>query len=239
MLQILNPFKAGSEFQKLKSRKKWILALLFVLVPVLLSAAGNILIQKENQKLMQQMMEEGGFSSEERPRGPGQPRGPMGGMFRGLFQGIGNPSASEMMTLGIVLGILFTVVFWIVKSVIFHVGARVLGGEGVSISSTIHVMAYTYIPFVFKGVLDVVKGVIYEAPSPVEGLMFQPRDTDVLLNFVRNHFTIFMLWALFLMVIAVREQYSLSNKKALCVVLIPYIVAWILQMTVLPIGGFL
>ncbi len=238
MLQILNPFKAGQEFQKLKSEKKWILALLLVLVPVLLSAVGNYLIQQKNQELIQQMMEERGVPTGERPEGRG-PRGPMGGIFGRLFQGTSGMSPAGTITLGVVLSILFALVFWVVKSVVFHTGARVLGGEGSSISSTIHVIAYTYIPFVFRGILDIVKGLAYDAPSSMGGIMFQPRNTDFLLNFVRNYFTIFVLWALFLMVIAVREQFNLSTKKAIAVVLIPYIVAWIIRMTIFPAGGFM
>ncbi len=237
MLQILNPFKAGSVFQKLKSRKKWILALVLVLIPVLLSAVGNMLIQQKNQEVIQQMMEERG-SPETRPGSPGQPRGPMGGIFGGLFRGGGEMSATGTMVIGTVLSILLAVIFWIAKSVVFHAGARVLGGETMSISSTIHLIAYTYIPFVFKGILDIIQGLIYD-PSYMGEFMFRARDTDVLLNFVRNNLNIFVIWALFLMVIAVREQYTLSNKKAFCVVLIPYIIAWIIRLVIFPAGGFM
>ncbi len=237
MLQILNPFKAGTEFQKLKSRKIWILALVLVLIPVLLSTVGSILIQQERQDLTQQMMEERG-DEETRPGGEGPPRNPMGGIFFGAFQGAGGTSTTMMIVIGLFIGIISALVFWIVKSVVFHAGTRVLGGEG-ALSSTIHVMAYTYIPFIFKGILDVIKGITYEAPASMEEIMVQvPRNTDVALNFIRNHFTIFMLWALFLMVVAVKTQYNLSNKKAVVVVLIPYIIVWIIQVYVMP-GGFL
>lgn len=238
MLQILNPFKAGTEFQKLKSRKIWILALILVLIPVLLSTVGNMLIQQERQDVIQQLAEERG--AERRPEGAGQPRGPMGGIFRGVFQSAGGASTTMMMVIGLFLGIISAVVFWIVKSVVFHAGARVLGGEG-ALSSTIHVMAYTYIPFIFKGILDVIKGITYKTPASMEEIMVQARNTDVVLNFIRNHFTIFMVWALFLMVVAVKTQYNLSNKKAVVVVLIPYIIVWIIQVFVMPgifSGGF-
>jgi hypothetical protein len=236
MLQILNPFKAKTEFQKLKSKKIWILALVLVLIPVLLSTVGNMLIQQERQDVIQQLAEERDAETRERT---GQ-RGPMGGVFRGLFQGAGGASTTMMMVIGLFIGIISAIVFWIVKSVVFHAGAQVLGGEG-ALSSTIHVMAYTYIPFIFKGILDVIKGITYEAPTSMEELMAQTRNTDMVLNFIKNHFTIFMLWALFLMIVAVKTQYNLSNKKAVMVVLIPYIIVWVLQVFVLPgifSGGF-
>lgn len=241
MLQILNPFRAGQEFQKLKSKKKWILALAIVFVPVVLSMVGNTLVQRKNQDVIQQLMEEmeeRGTPSETRPRPGGIARGPMGGIFRGLFQGGGGTRTIQGLTwVGIIFGFLSAAVFWVVKSGVFHGISRVLGGEKVDLSSTIHVIAYTYIPFIFKGILDVLKGLTYQAPS-VEEFMFQPRES-MFLNLVRENFTIFVLWALFLMVIAVREQYNLGNKKAILVVLVPYIVVWVIQIVIMSSGGLL
>jgi len=240
MLQILNPFRAGQEFQKLKSKKKWILALAIVFVPVVLSMVGDTLVQQKNQEVRQQLMEEmeeRGTPSETRPRAGGAARGPMG-IFRGLFQGGGGMGALQGFTwLTIVLGFLSATVFWVLKSGVFHGISRVLGGEKVNLSSTIHMMAYTYIPFIFKGVLDVLEGLTYQAPS-VEEFMFQPRDS-MFLNFVRENFHLFVLWALFLMVIAVREQYNLGNKKAVLVVLVPYIAVWVIQVAMMSFGGLL
>lgn len=238
MFQILNPLKAGSEFQKLKSRRKWILAVTIALIPTLLSTVGRYLVQQENQAVMQQLMEERSAAEGQPPR-EREVRTSVRILPFGMFQGGGSMSSTGMMVLGIILGTGFAVIFWVLKSAVFHLGSKVLGGEKVNISSTIHVIAYTYIPFVFKGILDVVKGVIYQAPTSMEGLMFQTRSTSAVLNFIGNHLTIFVVWALFLMIIAVREQFSLSNKKALCLVLIPYIAAWILQLTILSTIGFM
>ena len=239
MLQILNPFKAGQEFQKLKSKKKWILALLFVFVPVLLSAVGNSLVQQKNQDFFQQMMEERGTQTDTPPERTGAARGPMRGIMPGmgmLFQGGGSASATQILVLGILISALSVAIFWILKSVVFHIMAKVLGGEGVGMSSTIHVLAYTYIPFVFKGILDVIQGLTYKTPSMMAGSMVRG-DSSVFLNYVRDFFNLFVLWALFLMVIAIREQYNLSNKKAALVVLVPYAVAWIIRFAVLPSIG--
>lgn len=231
MLQILNPFRAGQEFQKLKSKKKWILALAIVFVPVVLSMVGNTLVQQKNQEVRQQLMEEmeeRSPPSETPPRGGGPAPGPMG-MFRGVLQGGGGTRTIQGVTwVTIVFGFFSAAVFWVIKSGVFHGISRVLGGEKVNLSSTIHMMAYTYIPFMFKGILDVLKGLTYQAPS-VEEFMFQPRGS-MFLNIVSNYFNIFVLWALFLMVIAVREQYNLGNKKAVLVVLIPYIAVWAVQL---------
>jgi hypothetical protein len=243
MLQILNPFKAGSEFQKLKSKRKWILAITIVIVPIILSSVGTYLVQKENQAFFQQMTEQQGSQSSTQPqrerpnRNPNPMRMimPFGGFRIG---GTTSSSSSGTVILGLILGILFALLFWVLKSVVFHIGSKILKGEGAKISSTIHMIAYTSIPFIFKGILDVIRGITYKGPSSMGTFMTQAR-TSLFLNFIRNHFTIFAVWALFLMIIAVREQYSLGNTKAFCVVIIPYIVLWVLQMTLLSSIGFM
>ncbi len=242
MLQILNPFKAGQEFQKLKIKKKWILALAIVIIPVVLSAVGNNLIQKKNQELIQKSV---GDITQYPPQGGAPPEqsgprrsvlGPLGPMGQTGMSPSGG--GTGIVVLGIALGVVFAVTYWVLKSAVFHVGSKFLGGEKAKVSSTIHVLAYTYIPFVFKGILDIFKGITYEAPSSV-GELFQLRNAGMPLNFVRNYFNIFMLWALVLMVIAVREQYNLNNKRAALVVLLPYIAVWILQIFSMQSGGLL
>jgi hypothetical protein len=244
MLQILNPFKAGQEFQKLKTKKKWIVALAVVIIPVILSTVGNSLIQQKNQDLIQQLMEKKEEGIQQPPKEDTSdkkqsdarkaPLGPVARIFK-VDRGQGGGTTTALV-LGAALSLTLTLVFWVSKSVIFHMSSKVLGGEKVSISSTIHLLAYTYLPFVFKGILDIGKGLTYEAPSDFKEL-FQPQTTDVLIHFVRNYFNIFALWALFLIVIAVREQYSLGSKKAVIAVLIPYIVIWIVQVALISSGG--
>ncbi|MGC1120669.1 MAG: YIP1 family protein [Candidatus Methanofastidiosia archaeon] len=242
MFQILNPFKAGSEFQKLKSKRKWILAVTIVLVPTILSGVGNHLVQQENQASFQQLAEQQGGQTATPPQGGGPPGNPnpMGMIIPfGSLQPGGATSSSGTITLSLILGIIFALIFWVLKSVVFHIGSRIMRGEGAKISSTIHMMAFTSIPFIFKGILDVIKEITHDAPSSMETFMTQTGTSSLFLNFIRNHFTIFVVWALFLMVIAVREQYSLGNKKAFCVVLVPYIAVWVLQMTLFSSSGFM
>ncbi len=237
MLQILNPFRAGQEFQKLKSKKKWILALAFVFIPVVLSAVGNNLIQQKNQEFIEKNI--GEFTAREgtAPEGRDAPRrqpgiplmGPMNRMFQ--VRSFGGMSSGNI-TIALALGLTLAAVYWILKSFVFHIGSKVLGGEKVGLSSTVHLMAYTYIPFVFKGFLDLLRGVLYKTPTSMQD--FSQFRTDMFLNYVSNYFNIFVLWSLFLMVLAVREQYTLSNKKAVVVVLIPYIALWIFQIVILP-----
>ncbi|MBU7015111.1 MAG: YIP1 family protein [Theionarchaea archaeon] len=242
MLQILNPFKAGSEFQKLKLRKRWILAITIVLIPTILSTAGNYLVQQETQTFFQQLQEQEGSQSatQSQRQGAARNRNPMGMVFpMGRPQMEGTVGSSGTLTTGLVLGLIAALIYWVLKSVVFHIGSKILGGEGVNVSSTIHMTAYTSIPLMFKGILDLIKGITYDVPSQI-GTFVPPTGADSLfLDFVRDHFTIFVVWAVLLMIVAVREQYSLSNTRALCVVLVPYVVVWILQLTLFSSGGFL
>lgn len=238
MLQIVNPFKAGSEFQKLKSKRKWILAIMIVVIPTVLSTAGDYLIQQENQGFIQLLQEQQGSQS----TGQVQRRGPDGNPM-GMIMPFGpsqvevNTSSSSSIGSGLVLGIAAALIYWFLKSVVFHIESKVLGGEEASLSSTIHMVAFTGIPLVFKGILDILKGITYQTPSSTGTFMPQVGTDSLFLDFIDSHFTIFVVWALVLMIIAVKEQYLLSKKKAFCVVMVPYIIAWVLQWTLLSSGG--
>jgi hypothetical protein len=237
MLQILDPFKAGEKFQELKTKKKWILALIIILLPVLLSQMGNVLIQQKNQDVLQQIMEEREFSDEGPPsRGPGGGGGimplPMGRMEFSQGGGLGS---SQTTVIIMITGILSALVFWVLKSGVFHVFSRILGGAQVNLFSTIHLIAYTYLPFIIKGILEIIQGIIYQAPSSPQELMMS-HSGGALMNFINDRLNIFVIWAIILTIIAIKAQYTLGNKKALLVVLIPYIVVWILQLTILSSG---
>lgn len=203
MFTIMNPFKAGQEFRKLKSERKWALALIIVFTAGLLSAAGKgILLQKE-QDVKTQYLEEMGL-------------------------------ATEDFGVRIIFLIIFVPVSWLLKSVIFHVLARGLGGEKVTLSSTVHMIAFTHLPCILKGSLDVLIGVLYQPPS-YETFVYHLENPDILLLFAREYNIFF--WAFTLMVIAVREQYNLSTKRAFLVVLALYAAVWIIQIAMISFGS--
>jgi hypothetical protein len=216
MFRVLNPFRAGQEFQRLKGEKKWALALLAVLIPGILSLAGSSLVGQKSEALTMQYTEEQMGTMAEQGQITGEQLEAVRSM-QGLFA-----------VIGIVIGFVVIIGAWLVKSVAFHILARIMGGEQVDISSTIHLIAYTYLPLIFKGILDVVNGIRYQ-PPPYEEFVHQLQNPDVLMDFVRSH-GIFFWWSFILMVIAVREQYTLGSARSVFVVLIPYIVLWIIAM---------
>ena len=179
MLQILNPFKAGQEFRKLKSEEKWMIALGIVLIAGLLSTTGKSLILQKEQDLK----------------------------IRYSLDELGEP-ITENLALTVILTMGYVPVSWIIKSVVFHLFARSLGGEAAKISSTIHLIAFTHIPCIFKGLFDLFLGVTYQTPSYTE-FVDQIQNPDIIRIFF-TEYNIFFL-AFTLMVIAIREQYNLSN----------------------------
>ncbi len=207
----------GQKFQELKTERKWVIALLIVFIPGLLSVTGNTLIQQKSQPYTQRYMEEIGTMTDEQLEAMENIQGFIG-------------------TITLVFGIIFILVFWILKSAVFHLAARFLGGEHAELFSTVHLIAYTYIPFIGKGIVDLYRGLTYQLPS-YEEYWYQLQNPDILANFIREYFNIFVLCALPLMVIAVREQYNLSNKKAVVAVLVPYIGYWVIQLVLASVGA--
>lgn len=182
-------------------------AVLLVFIPGVLTVAGNAMIQQKSQGLTTQYTEEIVTLTDQQKE-----------------------AMQSIQGLTVIIGVVFSIaligVAWAVKSFAFHMSSKILGGAEASISSTMHLIAYTYIPLIFQGLLDVYKGLTY-TPPPYEEFVRQIENPDILLNFVREH-NIFFVWALVLMIIAVREQYTLSTRRALVAVAVPYAVYFVL-----------
>lgn len=207
LLKVLIPFTAGEVFQTLKSEKKWLLAVIIVFIPGLLSLAGNMLIQQKTVDLTLQLMEE------QMENVPAEQRAAVESL------------QSILMVVGIVFGVVLIAVYWIVKAAVVHVSARVFGGKEVGVSSTIHLVAYTYMPLIMIGLMNLYKGITYQPPTYEEFIQqISPSDAwSIFIASIREYLNVFVLWSLILIVIAVREQYSLSNKRAILTVAIPYL----------------
>lgn len=182
-------------------------AVLLVFIPGVLTVAGNAMIQQKSQGLTAQYT------------------GEMVTLTDQQKEAMQNIQGLTVM-ISVISGVAIIGIAWAVKSFAFHMSSKILGGAEASISSTMHMIAYTYIPFIFQGLLDVYKGLTY-TPPPYEEFVRQIENPDILLNFVREH-NIFFVWALVLMVIAVKEQYTLSTKRAAVAVVVPYVAYFVL-----------
>jgi hypothetical protein len=191
-------------------------AVLLVFIPGVLTVAGNAMIQQKSQGLTTQYTGEMVTLTDQQKE-----------------------AMQNIQGLAVMISVVFSIaligVAWAVKSFAFHMSSKILGGAEASISSTLHLIAYTYIPFIFKGLLDLYKGLTY-TPPPYEVFVQQIENPDILLNFVREH-NVFFIWALVLMVIAVREQYTLSTRRALVAVAVPYAVYFVLGFLMSSIGS--
>ncbi len=143
-----------------------------------------------------------------------------------MQQEMGIPTRIDAEEHVILLAISIPIV-WGLKSVVFHVFSRIVGGEEVEILSTVHMLAYTYIPYIFKGIFDVFRGLTYQPPS-YEEYVYQMQNSNIFVLFFKEY-NIFFWWAFILMVIALKEQYNLSKSKAFLVVLISYIIYWFIM----------
>ncbi|MGC1121697.1 MAG: YIP1 family protein [Candidatus Methanofastidiosia archaeon] len=204
VLAILNPFTAGEAFKRVAAEEKWKIPLTIVLTAGLLSAAGVALVYDKSEGLRSTYLAK-----------------EMGVTIR-------DEMWSAMTVTKFITSLLLVFLGWGMKSFAFHAIAKLFNGKPVDISSTIRLIGYTYLPLILKGLVDVYRGLTYKLPS-YEEYVSSLRTPDVLETF-SDPFSIFLLWAILLMIIAVREQYRLSTVKAILAVLIPYGVYWVLRL---------
>jgi hypothetical protein len=200
----LNPLTAGEAFRKVCTEEKWKTALTIVLIAGLLSAAGIALVYDKTEGLRSTYLEK-----------------EMGVKIR-------EEMWSVMTVTKFVTSLLLVFLGWGMKSFAFHIMAKSFNGKPVYISSTIHLIGYTYLPFILKGVVDVYRGLTYVLPS-YEEYVSSLRTPHTLETF-SDPFSVFLFWTILLMILAVREQYNLSNVKAILAVLIPYSIYWVIRL---------
>ena len=201
---ILNPLTAGEAFRKRAAEEKWRLPLALVITTGVLSAAGIALVYDRSEGLRSLYLAE-----------------EMGVTLRDEMWPI-------MTVAKFVTSLLMVFLGWGIKSSVFHGMASLFKGKSASISSTVRLIGYTYLPLIFKGLADVYRGLTYEIPS-YEEYVSSLRTPDILETF-SDPFSVFILWAILLMILAVKEQYTLGRVKAVLAVLIPYGIYWIIQL---------
>ncbi|MBU7037047.1 MAG: YIP1 family protein [Theionarchaea archaeon] len=204
VLAILNPLTAGEAFRRLAPEESWKKPLIIVLVAGLLSAAGIALVYDKTESLRSAYL------------------------VKEMDVTIRDEVWSVMTVTKFATSLLLVVLGWGTKSVAFYSMGRLFKGTPGSISSTVRLMGYTYLPLIIKGLVDVYRGVTYELPS-YEEYVSSLRTPDVLETF-SDPFSVFLLWAIVLMILAVRQQYNLGNVKAILAVLIPYGIYWIIML---------
>ena len=147
-----------------------------------------------------------------------------------VIPGQGTPVGSGQFTQVIVImGALMALIgifgTWLISSVLIHGISRPLGGKG-AFKSMLTLAGYASVPLLLQHVLRLADSfmVSQEALQLTATLQIS---TDPLLNSIAGAvidvFTIFRLWSIVLLIVAVRENYKISTVKSMVAVVLSYI----------------
>ncbi len=119
-------------------------------------------------------------------------------------------------TIATVVGIfaaVSTLLAWVITVLIYHAGARLLGGKG-SLRRMFALGGMAYIPMLLQYTLRAAYSyaVVDPVPAPTGG---------PLVEFLLNHFTLFSVITIALTAVALVANYRVSGRKAVLIVFIP------------------
>ena len=124
--------------------------------------------------------------------------------------------AGMIQSIAAIAAVIGTLLGWVISSVIYHVGARVLGGKG-SLNRMFALAGYASIPALAQQLLRFIN----------YGLLHQTAITSTgsLLGAIFDYFNFFSIIGLILVGVAVMINYGLSGRKAALVALLPTIIS--------------
>lgn len=128
-------------------------------------------------------------------------------------------------TMSAVTVLIFTLLSWIFSSLIYHVGASVLGGKG-SLNRVFALSGYASIPLLLQEVLRFIYYIVFsQSPSASAAVN--------ILTLLVDRFTFFKVACLILTGVTVTLNYGVSGRKAAFVTLLPTLIsiAFILLLT--------
>ena len=115
-----------------------------------------------------------------------------------------------------IAAVIGTIFGWVISSVLYHVGASVLGGKG-SLNRMFTLAGYASIPALAQQLLRFVNYVILNQTAITA--------TGGIVGNILNYFNFFSIIGLALVGVAVMVNYGLSGKKAAIVALLPTIIS--------------
>jgi hypothetical protein len=136
----------------------------------------------------------------------------------GMLQSISTISAVIMTFLG-----------WVLSSVIYHIGATILGGRG-SLKRMFVLSGYASIPILTQQLLRFVYYVVL-------GQQVSAFASTGLLATLVDHFTVFNIIGLVLVGVAVMSNYSLSGRRAAIVAILPTIIGLVFVLAIRQLFG--
>ena len=123
---------------------------------------------------------------------------------------------SMVQSIAAIAAVIGTLLGWVISSVIYHVGANVLGGKG-SLNRMFALAGYASIPALAQQLLRFVNYAILNQ-TPITA-------TGGIVGNILNYFDFFSIISLVLVGMAVMVNYGLSWKKAALVALLPTIIS--------------
>ncbi len=124
--------------------------------------------------------------------------------------------AGMVQSIAAIAAVIVTLLGWVISSVIYHVGASVLGGKG-SLNRMFALAGYASIPALAQQLLRFVNYAILNQTAITS--------TGGILGTILNYFNFFSIIGLILVGIAVMVNYGLSGRKAALVALLPTIIS--------------
>ena len=125
---------------------------------------------------------------------------------------------------------------WLISSSILHVFSRVQGGKS-SLRNMLILAGFASTPFLIQNTLRLIDSFTI-SPDQVLQLMirsqiFENQFLNSVLNSALDKFSIFWLWSLSLLVIALQENYKISRTRSIITVIVTFIIM-VLISTFLP-----
>jgi hypothetical protein len=125
--------------------------------------------------------------------------------------------AGMVQSIAAIAAVVMTLLGWVLSSIIYHIGASVLGGKG-SLNRMFTLSGYASIPLLAQQLL----GFIYYV---VLGQQASASSSAGILATLVDRFTVFNIIGLILVGVAVMLNYGLSGRKAAIVALLPTILS--------------
>jgi len=137
-----------------------------------------------------------------------------------------------LMVLGAVMKLVGVFAAWFVSSAILHGFSRVTGGKG-NFKGVMALAGYASTPLLILHLLRLADSILTSEEGMLQlmgGLQLSANPfLNLTLNSVLNTFSLFRVWSMALLVIALREYYGISTSKSVLVVLLSYVLIALLS----------
>lgn len=125
-------------------------------------------------------------------------------------------AAGMVQSIAAIAAFIATLLGWVISSVIYHIGASVLGGKG-SLNRMFALSGYASIPALAQQLLRFANYVLLNQTAITS--------TGGLMGAILNYFNFFSIIGFILVGVAVMINYGVTGKKAAIVVLLPTIIS--------------